>query len=212
MKTKVSIIDYGLANLYNATNAFSYLGAEVEIIDTPKQIEKADYLVLPGVGAFRNGMRGLVLRNLVDSIKKHTYDDKPFLGICLGMQMMLTRSYEFGVIEGLNIIPGNVVKIPNKNNKNISHKIPHIGWNSLSFIDQHSGNYIFDKKINKSSMYFVHSYKAECENKNNIVAVTNYNDIEINAIIKHGNAYGCQFHPEKSGKYGLMLLNDFLNT
>jgi glutamine amidotransferase len=212
MKPKVSIVDYGLANLYNVSNAFSYMGAQVEIIDTPEQIAKSDFLVLPGVGAFRNGMRGLILRNLIDSIKKHTQNNKPFLGICLGMQMMLTRSYEFGVIEGLNIIPGNVVKIPNKNKKNISHKIPHIGWNNLYFVDPHSQDCIFDKKINKASMYFVHSYKTECDNKTNIVAVTNYNDIEINAIIKHGNAYGCQFHPEKSGKYGLMLLNDFLNT
>ena len=211
MKTKVSIIDYGLCNLYNVSNALEYVGADISIIDKPEQINKASHIILPGVGAFKNGMRGLKLRGLIDPIKDHIEKKQPFLGICLGMQMMLSKSYEFGEIDGLDVIPGNVVKIPNENKKNISHKIPHIGWNSLSF-NSDAQDSIFNKKINKASMYFVHSYKADCDNKENIVAVTNYNDIEINAIIKHDNAYGCQFHPEKSGKYGLMLLNDFLNA
>ena len=212
MKIKISLIDYGLCNLYNVSNAFEYVGADISIVDKPEQIKKASYIILPGVGAFKNGMRGLKLRGLIDPIKEHIEKKRPFLGICLGMQMMLSKSYEFGEIDGLDVIPGNVVKIPNKNKNNVSHKIPHIGWNNLSFLDSYAQDSIFDKKINKSSMYFVHSYKADCDNKNNIVAVTNYNDIEINAIIKQDNAYGCQFHPEKSGKYGLMLLNDFLKA
>ena len=125
--------------------------------------------------------------------------------------MMLTRSYEFGIVDGLDIIKGNVVKIPGKNLSNIAHKIPHIGWNSLSFNESTKINHIFSNHINNTSMYFVHSYKAECSNEENIIAVTDYNNIKINAIIKHENAYGCQFHPEKSGELGLMLLKNFIS-
>ena len=156
-------------------------------------------------------MRGLDIRNLTNEIKEHVKKRKPFLGICLGMQMMLTRSYEFGIVDGLDIIKGNVVKIPGKNPSNIAHKIPHIGWNSLSFNESTKINHIFSNHINNTSMYFVHSYKAECSNEENIIAVTDYNNIKINAIIKHENAYGCQFHPEKSGELGLMLLKNFIS-
>mgnify|MGYP001435756583 CR=1 FL=1 len=211
MKIKVSIIDYGLANLYNVSNAFKHVGANIEIIDKPNEVKNSEFLILPGVGAFRNGMRGLDIRNLTNEIKEHVKKRKPFLGICLGMQMMLTRSYEFGIVDGLDIIKGNVVKIPGKNLSNIAHKIPHIGWNSLSFNESTKINHIFSNHINNTSMYFVHSYKAECSNEENIIAVTDYNNIKINAIIKHENAYGCQFHPEKSGELGLMLLKNFIS-
>ena len=120
MKIKVSIIDYGLANLYNVSNAFKHVGANIEIIDKPNEVKNSEFLILPGVGAFRNGMRGLDIRNLTNEIKKKKKKRKPFLGICLGMQMMLTRSYEFGIVDGLDIIKGNVVKIPGKNLSNIA--------------------------------------------------------------------------------------------
>ena len=127
MSNKIGIIDYGLCNLLNVKNAIKYLGANAEIIDTPESIENQSHIILPGVGAFKNGMRGLIIRNLVDSIKNHVLDDKPFLGICLGMQMMLNKSYEYVEIEGLNLVDGEVIKIPNRNSANKKHKIPHIG-------------------------------------------------------------------------------------
>ena len=108
---KISIIDYGLCNLYNVSNALDYLKAKVEIIEKPEDVTNATHLILPGVGAFKNGMRGLKIRNLIEPIKEHIDKDKPFLGICLGMQMMLSKSYEFGEISGLDIIDGEVVKI-----------------------------------------------------------------------------------------------------
>ena len=211
MKT-VSIIDFKVGNIYSVVQACKEVGLNVKVTSNYDEILSSDGVILPGVGAFKNGMRGLKLRGLIEPIKEHIEKKRPFLGICLGMQMMLSKSYEFGEIDGLDVITGNVTKIPNKNKKNIPHKIPHIGWNSLSFLNSYTDDSIFNTKINKSSMYFVHSYKADCDSNANVVAVTNYNDIEINAIIKHDNAYGCQFHPEKSGKYGLMLLNDFLKA
>ena len=203
---KVSIIDYGLCNLFNVSNALEHLGVDAEIIESPEDIKKATHIILPGVGAFKNGMRGLAIRNLIEPIKEHIYNEKPFLGICLGMQMMMSKSFEFGEIEGLGIINGDVIKIPASNSENIKHKIPHIGWNRIIYKEDK----LLTRQNSKSSMYFVHSYKAECKNEENVIAHTLYNDVKITAIIKSKNAYGCQFHPEKSGKYGLRLLNEFI--
>ena len=203
---KVSIIDYGLCNLFNVSNALEHLGVDAEIIESPEDIKKATHIILPGVGAFKNGMRGLAIRNLIEPIKEHIYNEKPFLGICLGMQMMMSKSFEFGEIEGLGIINGDVIKIPALNSENIKHKIPHIGWNRIIYKEDK----LLTRQNSKSSMYFVHSYKAECKNEENVIAHTLYNDVKITAIIKSKNAYGCQFHPEKSGKHGLRLLNEFI--
>ena len=203
---KVSIIDYGLCNLFNVSNALEHLGVDAEIIESPEDIKKATHIILPGVGAFKNGMRGLAIRNLIEPIKEHINNEKPFLGICLGMQMMMSKSFEFGEIEGLGIINGDVIKIPASNSENIKHKIPHIGWNRIIYKEDK----LLTRQNSKSSMYFVHSYKAECKNEENVIAHTLYNDVKITAIIKSKNAYGCQFHPEKSGKHGLRLLNEFI--
>ena len=203
---KISIVDYGLCNLFNVSNALEHLGANAEIIESPNDIKRATHIILPGVGAFKNGMRGLAIRNLIEPIKEHIHNEKPFLGICLGMQMMMSKSFEFGEIEGLGIINGDVIKIPASNSENIKHKIPHIGWNRIIYKEDR----LLTRQNSKSSMYFVHSYKAECKNEENVIAHTLYNDVKITAIIKSKNAYGCQFHPEKSGKHGLRLLNEFI--
>ena len=203
---KVSIVDYGLCNLFNVSNALEHLGANAEIIESPDDIKRATHIILPGVGAFKNGMRGLGMRNLIEPIKEHIHNEKHFLGICLGMQMMMSKSFEFGEIEGLGIINGDVIKIPASNSENIKHKIPHIGWNRIIYKEDK----LLTRQNSKSSMYFVHSYKAECKNEENVLAYTLYNDVKITAIIKSKNAYGCQFHPEKSGEYGLKLLDEFI--
>ncbi len=206
MSNSVGVVDYGLCNLLNVKNAIKYLGAKVEIIDTAQSVKNHSHIILPGVGAFKNGMRGLNIRNLVDPIKTHVDQDKPFLGICLGMQMMLNKSYEYGEVEGLNLIEGEVIKIPDRNSANEKHKIPHIGWNEIKY-----NNNIDNKVSDNDSVYFVHSYMANCKNKENVIASTNYNGIKIEAIIKNKNAYGYQFHPEKSGDVGLEILNNFIN-
>ncbi|MBT7237176.1 MAG: imidazole glycerol phosphate synthase subunit HisH [Gammaproteobacteria bacterium] len=212
MKPKISIVDYGLCNLYNVSNALEHIGANITIIDKPHDIEKASHIILPGVGAFKNGMRGLNLRELVQPLKEHIVKNRPFLGICLGMQMMLSKSYEFGEIEGLDIIDGDVEKIPKINSSNITHKIPHIGWNKVIINENVRNHHLLTGQDDKSSMYFVHSYRVNCNNKDNIMATTNYNDVNITAIINKNNAYGCQFHPEKSGKYGLNILKQFVKS
>ena len=212
MKPKITIVDYGLCNLFNVSNALEHVGAKIMITDKPEEIKKATHVLLPGVGAFKNGMRGLNLRGLVDPIKEHIEKKRPFLGICLGMQMMLSKSYEFGEIAGLDVIKGDVAKIPASNSENISHKIPHIGWNKIITNDNANNHGLLKGQDDKSSMYFVHSYRVNCNNNENIVATTNYNDVNITAIINKDNAYGCQFHPEKSGKYGLKILKQFIQS
>ena len=203
---KIIILDYGVGNVLSLSRAIKKCEKTAILTNDLNKIKEATHIFLPGVGAFKNGMRGLNIRNLVDPIKTHVDQDKPFLGICLGMQMMLNKSYEYGEVEGLNLIEGEVIKIPDRNSANEKHKIPHIGWNEIKY-----NNNIDNKVSDNDSVYFVHSYMANCKNKENVIASTNYNGIKIEAIIKNKNAYGYQFHPEKSGDVGLEILNNFIN-
>ena len=210
MKPKVSIIDYGLCNLYNVSNSFQHIGANVKIISTPEEIKKSDRIILPGVGAFKNGMRGLNLRNLIEPLKEHVQKKLPFLGICLGMQIMFDISYEFGEIEGLGVIPGKVIKIPSLGTNKIKHKIPHIGWNKLEFVNNSMNKSILNGQ-DQPTVYFVHSFMAICKNDENLLAKTIYNGIDIASVVYKENSFGCQFHPERSGEHGLNILKEFLN-
>ena len=151
-------------------------------------------------------MRGLAIRNLIEPIKEHIHNEKPFLGICLGMQMMMSKSFEFGEIEGLGIINGDVIKIPASNSENIKHKIPHIGWNRIIYKEDR----LLTRQNSKSSMYFVHSYKAECKNEENVLAYTLYNDVKITAIIKSKKHTDVNSIQKKAEKYGLKLLDEFI--
>ncbi len=208
----VSIIDYGVGNLLSVARAFHYFGAKVNLVNTPDEILKAERIVLPGVGAFQDGMKGLREFNLVDPIKEYAKSGKPFLGICLGMQMMLTESSEFGEHLGLDLIGGEVEPIPSKGINGVPHKIPHIGWNELA-PTEHGG--LWSESILKnipqsSSVYFVHSYRVIPSNPKTRLADTYYNGQFISAVIKSDNVYGCQFHPEKSGGIGLKIVEQFL--
>ena len=172
----------------------------------------ADRLVLPGVGAFKDGMEGLNQLGLIEPILQYASSGKPFLGICLGMQMMLQQSHEFGNHQGLGLIAGEVVSIPKLNHEHKKHKIPHIGWNALH---SPAGKEAWTSTIledipQQSSMYFVHSFMAVPENMENNLAVTDYNGVQICAAIRKDNMFGCQFHPEKSGEPGLNIIKKFL--
>jgi len=208
----VVIVDYGMGNLLSVQRAFEHCGARVRITSSPAQIEKAEFLVLPGVGAFADGMRELEGRGLVKPIRAFAKTGRPFLGICLGMQMMLETSEEFGIYEGLALIPGKVVMIPKSGPDGTSHKIPHIGWNSLLPLHENGDwdNTILHGISPGETVYFVHSFSAAPVHPRNDLADCSYNGLRLCAAIQSGNAYGCQFHPEKSSSAGLRIIRNFL--
>lgn len=209
---KVAIVDYGVGNLFSVCRAVESCGAEPVLVETPDQIESAERLILPGVGAFADGMAGLRERNLVDTLVAYGRSGRPFLGICLGMQMLLETNHEFGIHEGLGLIPGSVVAIPPVGMDNQPHKIPHIGWNDLVPPPETDwrGTILEDIPV-ETPVYFVHSFTAVPTEASYRLADCFYNGQRISAIVRSGNLFGCQFHPEKSGKMGLQILNNFIS-
>ncbi|MDA1091524.1 MAG: imidazole glycerol phosphate synthase subunit HisH [Proteobacteria bacterium] len=210
--TTVGIVDYGTSNLLSVTRAFEHVGATVEPVSNAEQATKADRLVLPGVGAFGNCQSGLKGRDLWDSVDEFMRSGKPFLGICVGMQMMLDGSEEFGHYDGFGLIPGRVGAIPLSGTDGRPHKIPHIGWNRLSSPesgDNWKGT-ILDGVEPGASVYFVHSFTAQPQDDGHRLANTDYDGCRISAAIRRDNAYGCQFHCEKSGPVGLKIIENFL--
>lgn len=198
---KIAIIDYNVGNLFSVKNALDYIGEDAVITDDKDTIEKADAIILPGVGAFPVGMQELKKRGL-DTVLRKQAKIKPLLGICLGMQMLFEKSYEFSECEGLSLIPGKIKLLPTK-----ELKIPHMGWNSLKFTNPSP---ILDGIKENSYFYFVHSYMAYTDKKY-ISAYANY-DGEITAEVFDGKyVFGSQCHPEKSGEPGLKLLKNFCN-
>ena len=213
MSRLVTIIDYGVGNLLSVANAFDHCGAEVRVSDQYGHIKDAELLVLPGVGAFADAMRELGKRGLVDAILEFVRSERPFLGICLGMQMMLENSEEFGHYTGLGLISGDVIPIEKTGVDGTPHKIPHIGWAPISPPTSHHRweDSILSKTNDKTPFYFVHSYTAAPDKSENRLADTSYNGRVISAAIREGNLYGCQFHPEKSGNEGLQIIKTFLS-
>jgi len=207
----VTVADYGVGNLLSVARAFERCGATVVLTAEPAAIAGADYLVLPGVGAFADGMSGLRQRGLIEPIREFAARGRPFLGICLGMQMMLTSSEEFGSTRGLDLIAGTVVPIPATGSDGRAHKIPHIGWNAIEppRCGAWQGTPLADTPPG-TEMYFVHSFTAVPESAEHRLADASYNGRVVSAAIRSGNLCGCQFHPEKSGAAGLRLLVTFL--
>lgn len=210
---KVSIIDYGMGNILSVKRGFEHCGAEVVYVTDPNKIKNADYLILPGVGAFRDAMNELNKLELVDAILKFAKKGNPFLGICLGMQMMMNASEEFGYSMGLGLIPGNVVKIENTTTEGEFQKVPHVGWNEIC-IPERQDMTVWDNTIingirEHETMYFVHSYTAKPQEAFRL-ADSYYGGRRIAAVVKNDHLYGCQFHPEKSGIAGLKIIKNFL--
>lgn len=208
---RVAIVDYGLGNLLSVARAFEKCGAEVEFVDTEEGVRNAERLVLPGVGAFYNGMEGLRERGLIEPLRAYAKSGRPFLGICLGMQLLLEVSEEFGTHEGLGLIPGRVKAIEPTANDGTPHKIPHIGWNHLrkpASVPSWEGTLLGDVEEG-SCAYFVHSYTVEPANDRYRLADCDYDGRLISAAVRAENVYGCQFHPEKSGDIGLHVVNRF---
>ncbi len=194
----IAIIDYGAGNLRNVAKAFDYLGIENIVTDDIPTIEKADKIVLPGVGAFGEGMANLTKKGLDKVIVNAAKKGTPLLGICLGMQMLFDESEESPGVKGLGILKGRIVKLP----KCGDLKIPHMGWNDITCRGK-----LFEN-LEKPFVYFVHSYYLEAEDKSIVSATTHYG-IDIEVAVESANVYATQFHPEKSSDVGLKMLSNF---
>lgn len=205
----IAVIDYDIGNVVSMVNALTAIGATATPTRDLARIEASDALILPGVGAFRQGMNNLHKYNLLDIIAGHISKGKPFLGVCLGMQLLLEESEEFGVSEGLGIIKGKVRKLAVESYS--QDKLPHIGWNALRQPQPGRWNGSILSSIPESSdLYFVHSFAVEPENFEVILSVTDFGGHQFCSAIQIGTVCGCQFHPEKSGASGLAVLRNFI--
>lgn len=200
----VVIIDYGAGNLQSVKKAIDFIGGECEISADRDKILSASHVILPGVGSFADAMKSMQNRNLVETVKEAASCGKPFLGICLGLQLLFESSDESPGVEGLGIFKGKIVEIPKDNGL----KVPHIGWNSISLPRK---SRIFNGINNNSYVYFVHSYYLQSEDKSIVCATTDYG-VNIECAVEQGNIFATQFHPEKSSAVGLKILKNFLSA
>jgi len=209
---KVTLIDYGLGNLLSVRRALEHCGGDVVITSDVDQIIRSERVVLPGVGAFANGMEYLVRLGIDDAIYELEQRKTPLLGICLGMQLLFSESEEFGLTKGLGLIAGNVIPIPALSVDNDPLKVPFTGWRSIRHSENQVkwGETILRQNLVGDEMYFVHSFMASPKNQKNRIADYLYGGNSISAAVSSENVIGCQFHPEKSGVNGLKVLKQFL--
>ena len=197
----IAIIDYGAGNLQSVKKAFDFIGAQSVITNDPEVILSADKILLPGVGSFGDAMDSMEKSGLVEIVKECALSGKPFLGICLGLQLLFEESEESPGVKGLGIFKGKIKKFPS----DMGLKIPHIGWNSLEIKQKDT---LFKNIPENSYVYFVHSYYLHAEDENDIATVTNYG-IDFHSAVGKNNIFATQFHPEKSGDVGLQILRNF---
>ena len=205
MSFKIAIIDYEMGNLKSIYKLLHYLNVEGIITSEPKKILDADGVILPGVGAFGDAMINLKQKNLIPIIGDLVKDQKPLFGICLGQQLLFSKSYEMGQHEGLNLIKGEVVEFDIEK----VNKIPQIGWNSVDFTDE--DHFLIQGIPNNTYFYFVHSFYGQPKNKEEILGLTKYDEIEFCSMISKDNIIATQFHPEKSSKYGIQMYQNFID-
>lgn len=199
----VAVIDYDAGNIRSVEKAVAALGGQVVVTRRPKEILSADHVILPGVGAFGDAMEKLHKYELTGVIREVAERKTPFLGICLGLQLLFESSEESEGVEGLGILPGKIIRIPEA----ADLKIPHIGWNSLSYPKQ---GRLFQGVPEQSYVYFVHSYYLQAKDADIVKATTEYG-VLIHASVEKDNIFACQFHPEKSSETGMRILKNFLN-
>lgn len=212
---QVVVVDYGSGNLLSVCRALAHCGADVVASTSPKEIAAASRLVLPGVGAFHDAMAALTTRCLVESIRRFIELGRPFLGICVGMQILFEIGEEFGEHAGLGILPGRVQAIPKFSDDGASQKVPHIGWTSLALPKEADESRwtgtILDGIEPGAAMYFVHSFSASPGRSSDRLADAIYGGRRLVAAVQLGNTFGTQFHPEKSGPKGLTVLSNFIS-
>ena len=209
-KPEVVVVDYGVGNLLSVQRGLEHCGAEVIFASSAESILRASKIVLPGVGAFGNAMAALQALDLVEALRTVAARGTPLLGICLGMQLLLDESEEFGLTKGLGIIPGRVVAMQSKSADGKERKIPHIGWNGL--LPSASANWhnsVLGKLSPGEAVYFVHSFEAVPDDPLHKIAICLYDGHQVTAVVQKGQTTGCQFHPEKSGAAGLGILEKF---
>jgi len=207
----VGIVDYGIGNLLSVMRAFEHCGARPVLVSTPEGVRDADRLVLPGVGAFADGMSGLTAGGLADAVRAYASSGRPLLGICLGMQMLATESEEFGLHPGLQLIAGRVVRMPSTSINGEPLKVPSVGWRELQ--EPVQGRWrgrVMEEGAAHTAVYLVHSYQVIPENPEDQLAVYSFGGHRITAAVQTGNIIGYQFHPEKSGPAGLRMLGFFM--
>jgi imidazole glycerol-phosphate synthase subunit HisH len=202
----VTVVDYGLGNLFSVARALESQGARVGFAADPDAVRSAERLVLPGVGAFGDGMAGLASRGLVEPIREFARSGRPLFGICLGTQLLMDEGREFGTHPGLGLVPGSVGPFDEQRGERVD-KIPHVGWNAIrpTATRRWQGTFLSETAPG-TAMYFTHSFVIRPANDADVVAVADYAGGEVCAVLRHGNVSGCQFHPEKSGPAGLALL------
>ncbi len=204
----VVIIDYDAGNIKSVEKAFDYLGAEVTVSRDPKVIYKGNHVVLPGVGAFGDAMNRIREYGLESGIKEVVNKEVPFLGICLGQQLLFDFSEESDNVSGLGILRGGILQMPPVDTNGQSYKIPQIGWNSLKFPNK---GRLFKGIDEGAYVYFVHSYYLNAEDRSIVTATTDYST-RVDASVESGNVFACQFHPEKSADVGMQILKNFLEV
>ena len=202
----ISIIDYDAGNIKSVEKAIEFLGEEVEITSDKEKILASDGVILPGVGAFGVAMEKLHSRNLVETIKEYAKTGKPFLGICLGLQLLFDESDETPGVKGLGLLEGKIKRIPSEYEDGTTLKVPHIGWNS---IDINPSRKLMKGIPSDSYVYFVHSFYLEAANLSDVIATTEYG-VKIHAAVERDNIMATQFHPEKSSDVGLKILSNFI--
>lgn len=199
----IAVIDYGAGNLQSVVKAFHFIGCDILVTTDQEELKQASAAVLPGVGAFGDAMNCLKRSDFVNPVLDFIESGKPFLGICLGLQLLFEGSEETPGVSGLGVLKGKIIRIPAETGL----KIPHIGWNSLA-VKENAG--LFKNLEPNPYVYFVHSYYLKAENPNVVSSTTNYG-VEIDASVQRGNLFATQFHPEKSGKTGLQMLKNFVS-
>lgn len=199
----IGIIDYGMGNLRSLSHALDHIGADVTIVSDPAAVADLTHVIVPGVGAFGKAMANLTSRGFVDPIKAHVAAKKPLLGICLGMQMLATKSLEFGEHRGLDLVPGHVEPFT----PSAEFPVPHVGWNTFEVAGKHP---FFRRTLRNVDYYFVHSFHFVTREPGDSLAISDYGR-RFTSVVARGNVVGCQFHPEKSQTGGLSLLEDFMD-
>ena len=206
----IAVIDYGLGNLQSLMNALEHLGYQADLIDSYHTNQNFDHMFIPGVGAYGAAMEQMFRRGLIETVRHHVEKQRPLMGICLGMQLLVDNSNEFGEFNGLGLIPGNAKSFERMVDENTL--IPHMGWNQLNQINDWNGTILQDVKAEVDDLYFVHSFMVQCQNEENRLASCSYGGITFDCVIQKDNIVGTQFHPEKSAGTGLKMLEYFLQS